>query len=443
MNWFQGKNLYRDLIPSALRPSFPHSPAVLLKTRQHQRLEQHVAHDVIAMRHDKVFSSAFVSERHLMYGTKDGGVFMLDVDSPAVPIPVETSTGPVHLLSASPCKTRVAVGSRNCVKVLDTVSFETVHTLVGQTDFDFAGVWLNGESIATAGRDATLRLYRVPADSSVPVPVTYSPQTPTQSRLPPCVARASIVASPSMLWSTTASPASSAGIGALSPGESDDLDVGQPPARNPPPEPTQPATQPAQETVGVVNPTLTITDHEQKIRCMSRQSEARVATVTPESGTTVRLWDVTRPAGLERTIILPHSCDTVAAVPLGHSTVALGSVAGVSVLDLRSANPAAFVAISHDKGWGVRSLAFNSPHLTVGGGAGSISTLDVRTGKYLTNEPQWIYKGRVESPDGMWLTMDMPVGVLTMSWSPAHHVLFAAGGPLQIGVTGACASVYN
>ncbi|KAI9341645.1 WD40-repeat-containing domain protein [Obelidium mucronatum] len=148
--------------------------------------------------------------------------------------------------------------------------------------------------------------------------------------------------------------------------------------------------------------------------------------------------------------------------------IAIGSMSHVSIVDPRQAVVASTVK-SVDDEWGVRSLAFDSRGgLTVGGGIGRVSFLDLRVlryvewrdlediecgggggvmRKYLTVEDErrvdgeeWNMGVVAGGGNGRGLMRD---AVYTLSYCPYGVRLFAAGGPLQLNMSGSYAGIWG
>jgi len=107
---------------------------------------------------------------------------------------------------------------------------------------------------------------------------------------------------------------------------------------------------------------------------------------------------------------------------------------------------------SQDNGWGVRSLSFLGDVMTVGGGAGKLSFLDMRTLQYI-EMPESPHRRFLRVSDG-WLRRDelyrtyfadaeTPNAVYTHCYDPSGSRLFVAGGPLSFGLCGTYAALWQ
>ena len=118
---------------------------------------------------------------------------------------------------------------------------------------------------------------------------------------------------------------------------------------------------------------------------------SRLASLSPADGS-LHLYDTAAGLRLSAAVPLPHTEDLVCLAGAGGERgaaasshahlLAVGSAAHVTLVDGRSRAPFASVP-SEDGGAGVRSLSMRGHVLTVGGAAGKLSFLDLRTRRYL------------------------------------------------------------
>ncbi|KAG9394984.1 WD domain G-beta repeat [Carpediemonas membranifera] len=419
---FRHSALYSAIIDS--HPTPLHSSPRELEVRRLSSLAQHHIAAIPSLRHDKIFSSSFVSDSELYYGTKDGA--LVHVELPSYAPTVVTNLGcPCYVVTPNPSHSLVAVSHPAGLTARSTDTAEVRATLLGATDLVFSAAWCSDECIVTGSRDCGIRVYILPPlQSPGGTRGLFSPASPPGSPgMPNTAAGIGNIHSPGSLWSVVSiagstSPESADEASVRSNGDGDGDGDAWP--------------------VHYDNVT-----HSHKIRAVSRQTAESVVTVSPEMGTTVRLWDLNKFIPV-KAAVMPDMVDSICSVALSHSVSAVGSVTGVTVHDFRCPVTTVQFYPSHDHGWGVRSMAYTAPYLTVGGGAGSVSFVDTRT---LTRVggPHVLNRGRVDDsdPTALWLTVDVPVATMTLSWAPTHRALFAAGGPLQVAITGTAASVFS
>ncbi|KAF9438902.1 DDB1- and CUL4-associated factor 12 [Entomortierella beljakovae] len=173
----------------------------------------------------------------------------------------------------------------------------------------------------------------------------------------------------------------------------------------------------------------------------------------------VKLWDRNSYNQLYKTKLThptSNTCLTSETVCLAASSqanlFAVGSQSHISVIDPRIGK-VAFVADSCDDGCGVRSLDFKSHILTTGGGFGRIGFFDLRAQRYLDGlseeEPNryheighgWLNRDTAyaESIVGMMIRN----AVYVLEYDPTGTQLFTAGGPLQLGLSGAYVGLWS
>lgn len=228
--------------------------------------------------------------------------------------------------------------------------------------------------------------------------------------------------------------------------------------------------------VAIIKPVKTMRDHlivngapdsKAKVRASKMHLYSQqLATLGTEGR--VMLWDVNE--------LKPRQCleleqkqeNVCLAMDNDFGLIAVGSQSHVTLLDPRLRPQQSIVKEfeSEDLSWGVRSLAFNRQVLSVGNGAGRISFWDMRQQNYIetlkpmaieTHERNVIQPGLVkrgaESGKG-WLRHDATYmehfqnslirqAVYTLSYDSTGTRLFAAGGPLQLGLCGSYAAMWS
>lgn len=196
----------------------------------------------------------------------------------------------------------------------------------------------------------------------------------------------------------------------------------------------------------------------------------------------LKLWDLTS-LDVQRVVPLVNAQSAVAlAFTPERQLYAVGSLLHTDFYDVRLPKPHCMSAESLDGDWGVRSLAFGSSNtVAVGGGLGRISFFDLRRGDYLQVDKADIVphrplplKPRKVPRFGMfpedeenegdtvrceirtgrgWFRMDDVMmkqlslrdvrhAAYTLAYDPSGTRLFAGGGPLELGLMGAYASVW-
>ncbi|KAF9950703.1 DDB1- and CUL4-associated factor 12 [Mortierella alpina] len=131
---------------------------------------------------------------------------------------------------------------------------------------------------------------------------------------------------------------------------------------------------------------------------------------------------------------------------------AVGSQSHISVIDPRVSS-IVHVADSCDEGWGVRSLDFKSHIITSGGGYGRVGFYDLRAQRYLEGFDDKSDRSYHEIGQG-WLNRDTAYAgsiigfqirnaIYAMEYDSTGTRLFAAGGPLQLGLCGAYAALWS
>lgn len=152
------------------------------------------------------------------------------------------------------------------------------------------------------------------------------------------------------------------------------------------------------------------------------------------------------------TIPLPHCQENVClAQDKSNSLYGVGSLSHVSLVDPKTCSLAGSVC-SKDQGAGVRSVSFRDYVLTIGTGLGSIMFYDLRARKFLDRPDgtQCIYKAgkgwlRYDSifRHFFWDFQEYPNAVYTHCYDPTETRLFAAGGPLALGLYGNYAAIWE
>ncbi|KAI3638083.1 hypothetical protein MIR68_003694 [Amoeboaphelidium protococcarum] len=132
---------------------------------------------------------------------------------------------------------------------------------------------------------------------------------------------------------------------------------------------------------------------------------------------------------------------------------AVGSQSHVSFIDTRCADGVIKMVESRDNNYGVRSLTWTPDNniLLVGGGCGRISLYDMRGGKfqqcgdnggeYFQTGSGYLEQNRIYHQH--FSGQSIPNAVYTMEFDPSGSQLFCGGGPLQCGLVGNYASLWQ
>ncbi|KAI1297021.1 DDB1- and CUL4-associated factor 12 [Mortierella claussenii] len=151
---------------------------------------------------------------------------------------------------------------------------------------------------------------------------------------------------------------------------------------------------------------------------------------------------------------LIHSIETVCLTANSEANLfAVGSQSHISVIDPRSTT-IVHVAESCDEGWGVRSLDFKSHIITTGGGYGRIGYYDLRAQRYLDGFDNGESAKHYQEIGSGWLNRDTTYAVsisgvairnaiYALEYDSTGTRLFAAGGPLQLGLCGAYVGLWS
>ncbi|KAI7816675.1 WD40-repeat-containing domain protein [Gamsiella multidivaricata] len=166
----------------------------------------------------------------------------------------------------------------------------------------------------------------------------------------------------------------------------------------------------------------------------------------------VKLWDRESYVQLSK-LKLIHSTETVCLTANSDANLfAVGSQSHISIIDPRSTSIVHDID-SCDEGWGVRALDFKSHIITTGGGFGRIGYYDVRAQRYLDGFNNGESTKRFQEIGPGWLNRDTAYAmsisgitirnaVYTLEYDSTGTRLFAAGGPLQLGLCGAYAALW-
>eukprot|EP01135_Chromosphaera_perkinsii_P000703 Nk52_evm15s150 gene=Nk52_evmTU15s150 len=227
------------------------------------------------------------------------------------------------------------------------------------------------------------------------------------------------------------------------------------------------------------SPVATKAEHANKVRDLTFNRETREL-VTLSADTFVKIWDVSQMKP-KTAVSLFHSNEAVCvASHTARNLYAVGSQTHISFIDPRVKQVINSVE-SLDGGWGVRSLSFRNSIVTIGGGLGRVSFYDMRRFGYLNlstiresfslsgggrlhmnlgshgsllMSQASVLKDCVLSTGKGWLRRDAVYqnhfqgtniynAVYTHSYDESGTRLFVAGGPLQLGLCGSYAGMWE
>jgi len=347
--------------------------------------------------HDKVFASHWLSHNEVIIGSKCNKLIILNTDTDKrfeIPLPCEVdkeqtedlaNCSGIRSIAVNPSKTLLAVGAGKPVQVTvyELPSFEPVAVFSGHNDLVFSVSWLDDDHLISGSRDGTLRL-----------------------------------------WSASS------------------LIVAEKPLFT--------------KSISVHNPILTQTETKGKVRDLHYNArQQQIMTLSTEGY--VKLWDCDRFIPISK-IPLEHTNETVCLSGNSRENFyCVGSQSHISVIDPRSES-LVHIIDSVDEGWGVRSLTFNSHVITTGGGYGRLSFYDLRAQAYM-EFPEVDVEGNVhqrkyKQAGAGWLNRDavymnhfagLPIqnAIYTMSYDDSGTKLFVGGGPLQLGLKGSYAGLWE
>ncbi|KAG9068095.1 DDB1- and CUL4-associated factor 12 [Linnemannia hyalina] len=167
----------------------------------------------------------------------------------------------------------------------------------------------------------------------------------------------------------------------------------------------------------------------------------------------VKLWDRESYIQISK-LKLIRSTETVCLTSNADANLfAVGSQSHITVIDPRTSG-LVHETESCDEGWGVRALDFKSHIITTGGGFGRLGYYDLRAQRYLDGFDNSQSNRRYQDIGTGWLNRDTTYAgsisgitirnaVYTMQYDSTGTRLFAAGGPLQLGLCGSYAGLWS
>ncbi|KAF8944029.1 DDB1- and CUL4-associated factor 12 [Haplosporangium gracile] len=199
-------------------------------------------------------------------------------------------------------------------------------------------------------------------------------------------------------------------------------------------------------------PVLSREEEKTKVRDLSlNKGTGQLMTLTTEGY--VKLWDRESYIQISK-LKLNRSTEAVCLTSNADANLfAVGSQSHITVIDPRTSG---FVheTESCDEGWGVRALDFKSHIITTGGGFGRLGYYDLRAQRYLDRFDNGQSNRRYQDIGTGWLNRDTTYAgsisgitirnaVYTMQYDSTGTRLFAAGGPLQLGLCGSYAGLWS
>ncbi|KAK3837236.1 MAG: WD40-repeat-containing domain protein [Linnemannia elongata] len=198
-------------------------------------------------------------------------------------------------------------------------------------------------------------------------------------------------------------------------------------------------------------PVLSREEEKTKVRDLSlNKGTGQLMTLTTEGY--VKLWDRESYIQISK-LKLIRSTETVCLTSNADANLfAVGSQSHITVIDPRTSG-LVHETESCDEGWGVRALDFKSHIITTGGGFGRLGYYDLRAQRYLDGFDNGQSNRRYQDIGSGWLNRDTTYAgsisgitirnaVYTMQYDSTGTRLFAAGGPLQLGLCGSYAGLW-
>ncbi|KAJ3321473.1 DDB1- and CUL4-associated factor 12 [Boothiomyces sp. JEL0866] len=372
----------------------------LLETTATRRLPGSLTEEEFDFRGaDKIFSSAWLDDEHVILGTKCQRLIVLNIKTKKqilipgcntinYPSSAETSLyklmqcSGIHSIAINPSKTMLAAGAgkpSESIHVYSLPSFELIAVLNGHVDMVFSISWLDDRNLVSGSRDKSLKIWKI-----------YHPY-PTYDRF----------------------------------------------------------SLPERK---IYQPSNSLIRHDQKVRDLAFDDKAKSIYTLSADGT-VKIWDSKRCA-VTNTVPLYYTNETVClGLDKTNHLIGIGSQSHVSLIDPRLGK-IVHIVDSLDDGWGVRSLCTVNSLLTIGGGLGRISFYDLRGQKYLEWQSRTPSKSIFQQSGTGWLDKDIifqrhfqgiPVynAVYSMAYDSSGNRLFTCGGPLQLNLRGSYAGLWE
>jgi len=343
---------------------------------------------------DKIFCSKWLSHRQVVFGTKCNKLMVFDVNTRQVDhIPSlsssENSSPPeaecgIHAIEINPSKTLLATGGKqaNDIAIYRLPTLDPICVGEGaHKDWIFDMTWLDDQFVVSGSRDGTLGVWRVSDDIVSQV---------TKSEVP------------SFLYTTP------------------DL--------------------------------VKISKNTDRVRSMCfNKNQTEIAVISCNGW--LHCWDANRMKQI-MSKKLPHGTENVClAVDNDCSTYAVGSKQNTDLIDSRTLQAVKKITSRNGQS-NIRSVSFQGNILTIGNGNGVVLFWDVRAGKHLESTMNTNRAVSLKASRGWVNQSDQYVNDYgnNQRYSPAIYThcydtsgtrLFAAGGPLQIGLKGNYLSLFQ
>ncbi|KAG2182981.1 hypothetical protein INT44_005962 [Umbelopsis vinacea] len=365
---------------------------------------------------DKVFSSYWLNDVDILFGTKDQKLRVYNVnhakifdiqlpsyspisntlkdnviysrdsyraqnfcrDNNHLPKNLTAPLAGIRAISANPAGTLIAVASGNpyYIYILDLPSLSSNTILQGHTDAIFSVDWIDNETVISGSRDGTMKCWKLDG---------HKLQTVQEDN-----------------------------------------------TRRP---------------IGILEPTWSTTEIDsQRIRDLIYLDRKAV---TLSSNGFLDIWDMEEQTAVN-SFGLPFPLEAVCmAGNMQNATVAIGSQAHVAIMDARSGSSVHTFQSVNDY-TGVRSLDYCDYIITSGGGMGHIGWYDLRAQRYLKIDGQdfrsasagWFaVENDLQNSSGGWHG-NPTKAIYTLKYNHQRTKLFAAGGPLEANIKGASAGVW-
>ncbi|KAJ3257900.1 DDB1- and CUL4-associated factor 12 [Boothiomyces macroporosus] len=350
---------------------------------------------------DKIFSSAWLDDEHVILGTKCQRLIVLNVKTKKqIQIPGcntinyppsgETSLyklmqcSGIHSIAINPSKTMLAAGAgkpSESIHIYSLPSFEIIAILDGHVDMVFSISWLDDFNLVSGSRDKSLKVWKIHEPFA-----TYNSFNLPERK--------------------------------------------------------------------IYQPANSLIRHDQKVRDLAfDRSSHNIFTLSADG--TVKIWD-SKECTVTNSVPLYYTNETVClGLDTSNHLIGVGSQSHVSLIDPRIGK-IVHIVDSLDDGWGVRSLCTMNSLLTIGGGLGRISFYDLRVQRYLewqgpSTSPS---KSLFQQSGSGWLDKDVifqrhfqgiPVynAVYSMAYDSSGSRLFTCGGPLQLNLRGSYAGLWE